>query len=85
MHVRENSKQRDLEQYEARRGEKKIMVGQSGLVVVHFTPRFLSGWNRALVSSEPNYTILQRSKVKVVDIEVVAKTLIYPIEKYFVK
>ena len=42
MHMRENSKQRDLEQYEARRDEKN-MVGQSGLVVVHFTPRFLSG------------------------------------------
>ena len=42
MHVRENSKQRDLEKYKARRDDK-IVVGQSGLVVVHFTPRFLSG------------------------------------------
>ena len=84
MHVGENSKPRDLEKYEARRDEK-IMVGQSGLVVVHFTPRFLSGWNRALVSSEPNYTILQRLNMKVVDIEVIAKALIYPIEKSFVK
>ena len=42
MRVKENSKQRDLEQYEARRDEKN-MAGQSGRVVVHFTPRFLSG------------------------------------------
>ena len=39
MHVRENSKQRDLKKYEARR-DGKIVVGQSGLVVVHFTPHF---------------------------------------------
>ena len=32
MHVRENSKQRDLEKYEARRDEKNV-VGQSELVV----------------------------------------------------
>ena len=64
---------------------KNIVVGQSGLVVVHFTPRFLSGSNRVLVSSKPNYTILQRSKMKVVNIEVVAKGLINPIEKSFVK
>ena len=63
----------------------KIVVGQSELVVVHFTPRFLLGWNRVLVSSKPNYTILQQPKMKVVNIEVVAKGLIYPIEKYFVK
>ena len=63
----------------------KIVVGQSGIVVVHITPRFLSGWNRALVSSKPTYTILQQSKMKVVNIEVVAKGLIYPIEKPFVK
>ena len=64
---------------------KQIVVGQSGLVVVHFTPRFLSGRNRVFVSSKPNYTILQQSKMKVVNIEAVAKGLIYPIEKYFVK
>ena len=63
----------------------KIMVGQSGLVVVHFTPRFLSGSNRVLVSSKPNYTILQQTKMKVVNIGVVAKGLIYPIEKSFVQ
>ena len=84
MHVREDSKQRELEKYEARRDEKNV-VGQSGLVVVHFTPRFLSGSNRVLVSSKPNCTILQRSKMKVVNIEVVAKGLIYPVEKSFVK
>ena len=54
-------------------------------VVVHFIPRFLSGWNRVLVSSKANYTILQQSKMKVVNIKVVAKGLIYAIEKYFVK
>ena len=64
---------------------KQIVVGQSGLVVVHFTPRFLSGRNRVFVSSKPNYTILQQSKMKVVNIEAVAKGLIYPKEKYFVK
>ena len=37
------------------------------------------------MSSEPNYTILQHSKMKVVNIKVVAKGLIYHIEKYFVK
>ena len=63
----------------------KIMVGQSGLVMVHFTPRFLSGSNRVLVSSKPNYTILQQTKMKVVNIGVVAKGLIYPIEKSFVQ
>ena len=63
----------------------KIVVGQSGLVVVHFTPRFLLGGNRVLVSSKSNYTILQQSKMKVVNIEVVAKGLIYPTEKSFVK
>ena len=63
----------------------KIVLGQSELVVVHFTPRFLPGWNRVLVSSKPNYTILQQSKMKVVNIEVVAKELIYPIDKSFVK
>ena len=62
----------------------KIVVGQSGLVVVHFTPQFLSGWNRVFVSSKPNYTILQQSKMKVVNMKVVAKGLIYPIEKSFV-
>ena len=62
----------------------KIVVGQSGLAVVHFTLRFLSGWNRVLVSSKPNYTILQQPKMKVVNIEVVAKGLIYPIEKSFI-
>ena len=54
-------------------------------MVVHFTPRFLSGGNRVLVSSKPNYTILEQSKMRVVNIEVVAKGLIYPIEKSFVK
>ena len=37
------------------------------------------------MSSKPNYTTLQQSKMKVVNIKVVAKGLIYPIEKYFVK
>ena len=58
----------------------KIVVGQSGLVVVHFTPRFLSGWNRVLVSSKANYTILEQSMMKVVNIKVVAKGLIYAID-----
>ena len=42
MHVRENSKQRDLENMRLIE-TNKIVVGQSGLVVVHFTPQFLSG------------------------------------------
>ena len=84
MHVRENSKQRDLENMRLVE-TNKIVVGQSGLVVVHFTPRFLSGLNRVLVSSKPNYTISQESKMKFVNIEVVAKGLIYPIEKSVVK
>ena len=41
MHVKENSKQRDFENMRLVE-TNKIVVGQSGLVVVHFTPRFLS-------------------------------------------
>ena len=63
----------------------KIAVGQSALAVVHFTPRSLSGYNRVLVSPKLNYTILQQSKMKVVNIKVIVKGLICPIEKYFVK
>ena len=69
MHVSETSKQRYLDKYEARRDEQNC-GGESGLVVVHFTLRFLSGWIRVLVSSMPNYAILQQSKMKVVNIEV---------------
>ena len=76
MHVRENSKQPDLEKNMRLVEANKIVVGQSGLVVVHFTPRLLSCWNRLLVSSKANYTILQQSKMKVVNIKVVAKVLI---------
>ena len=85
MHVGENSKERDLEKNMRLVETNTIVVGQSRLVVVHFTPRFLSGRNRVLVSSKPNYTILQQSKMKVVNIKVVAKGPIYPIEKSSVK
>ena len=43
MHVRKNSKQPDLEKNKRLVDTNKNVVGQSGLVVVHFTQRFLSG------------------------------------------